>query len=416
MSTSAPRALLRPFAILLSLLLALAGLSIPSLSAAAAEGGCRRRDSPVGREGLVPELPHESDRARSRDGVGREHRHAVRLEQRIGCRPRGVGSVSYPGSLQFQGHGSDTEPVEYALDLTFSDVTVRVTGATTAELVLDARSRGSADPTTFVELNDAVFATLDLSGGTDASTTGTVAWSNVPATLTADGATAFGGFYSAGTALDPVSFSWPVEAAPAPEPVVPAISVSQTTGLESGDVVTVTGTGFGPNETGGPLGTRPPLAGKFSGVYVTFGTFLDTWKPSEAAPSSARKTAPNVTKWVLDSAGVATVGGPAAGAVAIGADGSFSVEITVTEDFAGALADGNYGIYTYPGSGAVYAPFETYTPLEFAAPAPTVTVSQTTDLETGDVVTVTGENFGPNETGGPLGTRPPLAGKFSAST
>ena len=95
---------------------------------------------------------------------------------------------------------------------------------------------------------------------------------------------------------------------------------------------------------------------------MTFGTFLDTWKPSESAPSSARKTAPGVTKWVVKASDVDAIGG---GAVAIGADGSFSVEITVTEDFAGALADGNYGIYTYPGSGAVYAPFETYTPIAF---------------------------------------------------
>ncbi len=418
MSTSAPRALLRPFAILVSLLLALAGLSIPSLSAAAAGGDVASGDVAGAtlqwgvkasfRSYLTSPIAHGHVTA---SGVSTGTPYG--WSNGSGSASAGSGSVSYPGSLQFQGHGSDTEPVEYALDLTFSDVTVRVTGATTAELVLDARSRGSVDPTTFVELNDAVFATLDLSAGTDASTTGTVAWSNVPATLTADGATAFGGFYSAGTALDPVSFSWPVEAAPEPEPVVPAISVSPTTGLESGDVVTVTGTGFGPNETGGPIGTRPPLAGKFSGVYVTFGTFLDTWKPSESAPQSARKTAPGATKWVLNSADMASVGGPAAGAVAIGADGSFSVDITVTEDFAGALAAGNYGIYTYPGAGGLYAPFETFTPIEFAAPAPTVTVSQTTDLESGDVVTVTGENFGANEAGAPLGTRPPLVGKFS---
>jgi len=33
---------------------------------------------------------------------------------------------------------------------------------------------------------------------------------------------------------------------------------------------------------------------------------------------------------------------------------------------AGALADGNWGVYTYPGGGAKYAPFETYTPISFA--------------------------------------------------
>jgi hypothetical protein len=367
MSTSAQRALLRPFAILLSLLLALAGLSIPSLSAAAAEGDVAGATLQWGVKAsflsyLTGPIAHGHVTA-----TGVSTSTPFGWSGGAGTAPAGSGSVSYPGSLQFQGHqGTGVPPEEYALDLTFSDVTVRVTGATTAELVLDARSRGFSDPSTFAELSDVVFATLDLSAGTNATTTGTVAWSNVPATLTADGSAAFGGFYATGTALDPVSFSWPVEAAPEPEPIVPAIAVSQTTGLESGDVVTVTGTGFGPNEAGGPLGTRPPLAAKFSGAYVTFGTFLDVWKPSESAPSSARKTAPDVTKWVVDASDVETVGGAAAGAVAIGADGSFTVEIVVTEDFAGALADGNYGIYTYPGSGAVYAPFETFTPLSFA--------------------------------------------------
>jgi hypothetical protein len=365
MRTAATPALLRPFAILVSLLLALAGLSIPVLSASAAEGDVAGATLQWGVKA--------SFRSYLTGPIAQGHVTASGVSSATpygwsgGSGSAATGSASYPGSLQFQGHqGTGVPPEEYALDLTFSDVTVRITGATTAELVLDARSRGFSDPTTFAELNDVVFATLDLATGTDESTSGTVAWSDVPATLTSDGATAFGGFYPAGTALDAVSFSWPVEAAPEPEPVVPAISVSQTTGLESGDVVTVTGTGFGPNESGGPVGTRPPLAGSFSGVYVTFGTFLDTWKPSESAPSSARKTAPGVTKWIVNAADVDTLGGAPAGAVAIDADGSFTVDITVTEGFAGALADGNYGIYTYPGSGAVYAPFETSTPIEFA--------------------------------------------------
>jgi putative cell wall-binding protein len=149
----------------------------------------------------------------------------------------------------------------------------------------------------------------------------------------------------------------------------PQVSVSKTEGLNPDtDVVTVTGTGFSPNAPA-TSGTRPPLAGKFGGAYVAFGSFADVWKPSEGAPRGSRTTAD--TKWVLEAADVATVGGAAAGAVAINADGSFQVDITVNKDFAGALADGNYGIYTYPGSGAVYAPFETYTPISFGAAVPT---------------------------------------------
>ncbi|WP_395640167.1 HtaA domain-containing protein [Pseudolysinimonas sp.] len=413
MNSVASRPLLRPLAILLSLLLALVGLSLPATSASAAAGDVAGATLQWGvkasfRSYLVGSIAHGSWTV-----SGVSDATPFGWSGGSGAAPGGTGTVAYPGSVRFQGHPDFGVPAgEYALDLTFSDLKVRITGATTAELLLDARSRGFNDPTTFVELGDTVFATLDLAGGSNGSTADVVAYSNVPAVLTEAGATAFGGFYSAGTVLDPVSFSWPVEAAPEPEPVVPTIAVSQTTGLESGDVVTVTGTGFGPNEEGGPLGTRPPLSGKFGGVYVTFGTFLDAWKPSEGALSASRKADGTQTKWILNPADVATVGGSAAGAVAIQPDGSFSVQIEVNEEFTGALADGNYGIYTYPGSGAVYAPFETYTPIEFAEPVPTITVSQTTGLESGDVVTVTGENFGPNEEGGPLGTRPPLSGKF----
>lgn len=412
MSTTASRSVLRPLALLLSLLLAISGLTLPALAAHAAPGDVAAATLQWGvkasfRSYLTGPIAHGRWIA---DGVS--DATPFGWSGGAGAAPDGAGTVAYPGGLRFQGHqGFGVGAEEYALDLAFSDVTVRVTGATTGELVLDARSRGLSDPTTFVELDDVVFATLDLAGGTDVSTDAAVAYSGVPATLTADGATAFAGFYSAGTVLDPVTFSWPVEAAP--EPVTPTIVVSDTTDLRSGDVVTVTGTGFGPDETGGPLGTRPPLAGEFAGVYVVFGTFLDTWQPSAGAPSSSRKAGPNATRWVVSPDDVASVGGAAAGAVPIAADGSFEVQLTVTEDFAGALADGSYGIYTYAGSGAAYAPFETATPITFAAPVPTITVSQTEGLESGDVVTVMGRNFGPDETGGPLGTRPPLAGKFA---
>ncbi|WP_382308368.1 cell wall-binding repeat-containing protein [Herbiconiux sp. UC225_62] len=177
----------------------------------------------------------------------------------------------------------------------------------------------------------------------------------------------------------------------------PTVTVSTTAGLDPAtDVVTVTGTGFVRNAPA-TNGTRPPLAGKFGGVYVAFGTFLDTWKPSEGAPSSARKTFS--TAWALDAADVQSVGGAAAGAVAIDADGSFSVQLTVQKDFTGALAAGNYGIYTYPGSGAVYAPFETSTPVSFELPDASriegadrydvaVTISQTSHRVTSDTVYV----------------------------
>ena len=320
-----------------------------------------------------------------------------------------TGSVGYAGSIHFQGH-EDFGGIgagNYALDLTISDVHVVQLSATAAQLVVDTYSNSLAAPTVFTTNNDVVFADVNLTG-TATSTATTVSFANAPAVLTADGAAAFAGFYSAGTALDPVSFAWPVEQPPAPP--VPTVSVSTSSEISpAGEIVTVTGTGFSPVAPS-TNGTRPPLAGQFGGVYVAFGKFATVWKPSAAAPSSARKT--GAVTWVVNAANLATVDPTASGtAVAINADGSFSLQLLVKRGFTGEPATGNYGIYTYPGSGATYAPFETYTPVSFST-APLVTVSKTTGLNPlGDTLTITGYNFTPSAPS-TNGTRPPLAGKF----
>ncbi|RZU63897.1 Ig-like domain-containing protein [Microterricola gilva] len=198
-----------------------------------------------------------------------------------------------------------------------------------------------------------------------------------------------------------------------PPAVAPTVSVSKTEGLNpAGETVTVTGTGFVPGD--GTSGTRPPLAGKFGGSYVVFGRFADAWKPSETAPSTARVVADQ--KWAVPAADMATIGGANAGAIELKADGTFKATLTVTEEFAKNPGTGNYGIYTYSGSGAKAAQFETFTPITFAPKAvtPTVSVSKTEGLNpAGETVTVTGTGFVPGD--GTSGTRPPLAGKFGGS-
>ena len=204
----------------------------------------------------------------------------------------------------------------------------------------------------------------------------------------------------------------PVESAPVDGEVVaiPTVSVSKTEGLVDGETVTVSGQNFSPAPPA-TSGTRPPLAGQFGGVYVVFGSYAESWRPSEGAPSSSRKAAPGQTRWVVNPENVAQIGGTAAGAVAIEADGSFEVELTVTEEFTGMLTNGNLGVFTFSGSGAVHAPFETQTFLTFAEPAPTVSVSKTEGLVDGETVTVSGQNFSPAPPA-TSGTRPPLAGQF----
>lgn len=177
-------------------------------------------------------------------------------------------------------------------------------------------------------------------------------------------------WYSSGGSTDSAKPALPLSSTYTAPVATPHVSVSKTEGLNPDtDVVTVTGTGFSPNAPATNGANRPPLLGKFGGAYVAFGSYADVWKPSEGAQPSARVNSD--TKWVVNPEDVATVGGAARGAVAINADGSFEVQLTVTKDFSGALADGNYGIYTYAGSGAVYAPFETYTPISFGAAVPT---------------------------------------------
>lgn len=150
----------------------------------------------------------------------------------------------------------------------------------------------------------------------------------------------------------------------------PTVTVSQTTGLDpAGETVTIRGTGFLPNAPA-THGTRPPLAGKFTGAYVTFGRFADVWKPSAGAASSARNADRSTTKWGVSAADMAAIGGTAGGAIEIAPDGTFETTITITKEYAGAATSGNYGIYTYPGGGAAYPIFETYTPITFAIPAP----------------------------------------------
>ena len=173
-------------------------------------------------------------------------------------------------------------------------------------------------------------------------------------------------WYSSGGAADarkPAS-ALSVAYTAAPVAATPTVTVSKTSGLAQGETVTVSGSGFLPSGTA-TNGTRPPLAGQFSGTYVVFGKFADTWKPSAGAASSARSVI--AQKWAVPAASMATIGGVNGGAVELNADGTFSVDLALTTTEAQNLAAGTFGIYTYAGSGAVYAPFETATPVTFAS-------------------------------------------------
>lgn len=105
------------------------------------------------------------------------------------------GRVNYGGAATFTGHGG-------VLNLTLSNPSIQVTGAGSATLSVVANG------------SRVTIATLSLPAASVSG--GAISWRNAAATLTSAGASLFSyngnAFYPAGTALDPVSFSWPLGA------------------------------------------------------------------------------------------------------------------------------------------------------------------------------------------------------------
>ncbi|MET7777330.1 HtaA domain-containing protein [Streptomyces mirabilis] len=124
----------------------------------------------------------------------------------------GAFRASFSGGVHFLGHKKDDGT--YELDLTLSRPTVRIAGGG-GTLYVDITSKGKGTGTVTTS-SQVPFASLSL-GGIDMKGGGTaVRLNNLPATLTSQGATSFAGYYTAGTALDPVTLSADVRAAPTP--------------------------------------------------------------------------------------------------------------------------------------------------------------------------------------------------------
>ncbi|MCT7356379.1 HtaA domain-containing protein [Streptomyces sp. 15-116A] len=127
----------------------------------------------------------------------------------------GTFRAAFSGGVRFTGHR--TAAGAYQLDLTLSRPTVSISGSTgTLHLDVTTKAKGTGTVTTSRQVP---FASLSL-GGIDMRGGGTsVVLNNLPATLTAQGARSFAGYYTAGTALDPVSLSADVQGkAASPQP------------------------------------------------------------------------------------------------------------------------------------------------------------------------------------------------------
>ncbi len=102
-------------------------------------------------------------------------------------------SAAFKGAVNFKGH---EENGEYGLDLTLTGLEVNLDGGT-GELTADVTSLGKTS-------KDVVLAELDADTDDLKAKDDVITLDDVKATLTAAGAEAFGGFYSAGAELDPV--------------------------------------------------------------------------------------------------------------------------------------------------------------------------------------------------------------------
>ena len=112
---------------------------------------------------------------------------------------KSLGGAAFGGSAHFTGHSG-------TLDLTIASPRVQVDGPSSGTLFATVTGADGAS-------SRVAIASLRLSAGSATSSADQVRWTGVPATLTAAGAAAFAGFYTAGEALDPVSFTLPLGSA-----------------------------------------------------------------------------------------------------------------------------------------------------------------------------------------------------------
>ncbi|PWB98192.1 HtaA domain-containing protein [Salinibacterium hongtaonis] len=309
-----------------------------------------------------------------------------------------IGSAAFSGAVQFvnAGHG---------IDVSVSAPRVDLNGDGTGSIFWTAGG---------VEVLGATVSTLSVGAPVDSSGVSTVNVAGSGVAFTDASGVPF--HYTSADAMDDFAFqiSYPTPAVAPPTPPTPKVAVSKTSGLNpDGETITITGTGFSTAHST-VVGAHPPLAGQWSGAYVVFGSFADVWKPTDGAASSSRKVLNGQQRWLLPQATIDANPVLASQSIAVDATGAFSMQLTVGES-ASALADGNYGIYSYAAGGAKYAPFETYTPLSFGLPTPKVTVSKTAGLlKAGETVTVSGTGFS-TEHSSVVGTRAPLLNQWSGA-
>ncbi|MFB6702257.1 HtaA domain-containing protein [Streptomyces rubiginosohelvolus] len=129
----------------------------------------------------------------------------------------GAFSSGFSGGVHFTGHKKADGSNE--LDLTISRPTIRISGGSGvlhADMVSKERGTGKVSNRSQVPLAKLGLGGINMKGGSTP-----IALTNVPTTLTAEGASAFAGYYTEGTPLDPVSLSVDTKDAAEPKPSAP---------------------------------------------------------------------------------------------------------------------------------------------------------------------------------------------------
>lgn len=165
-------------------------------------------------------------------------------------------SADFKGAVTFKGHKGQGEGGGYGLDLTLTGLRVTLDEGV-GELIADVTSLGE-------KTEDVVLADLKADAADLAAQDDVITADDVTATLTAAGAKAFGGFYTAGTELDPVDLAVALTAdAELPD----GGGAGGSTGGGSG----TGGSGSG-GSTGGSSGTAGSTTGGVTGGLASTGS------------------------------------------------------------------------------------------------------------------------------------------------
>lgn len=206
----------------------------------------------------------------------------------------GAASATFGGTVDFEGHDMGSGPL---LVVTVTNIRINLSGAT-GTLVADVTSKsletGEVGTYTGVTL-------ANLSGASATEGDGEVSWSGIATALTADGVPAFAGFYEAGTALDPVSFSLTLAAATTPTPTETATSTPTETATTTPTETTTTT----PTETPTSTSTATTTA-------TTTSTATATTTTPAKSPTSSGGTGSNTPAAPSTGSGVAGGGSSAA--------------------------------------------------------------------------------------------------------